>query len=307
VRQSSPIIQIGGWNAVLLAGFIGIVGVPLGLITPTTFTFLNIPIWSWFNILAWRKRRYKWGRVVTPLVPDGIPGAQVYLYDLSHYNRLVDRTLTDKLGQYGFLTPPGKYAMKVVHPAYTFPSKVDFSGYHGAAFEIDERSGMIQTDIPLDPATPKSIVANAFRSVVLSVRGLRRVLLVVGSLLTIYNFTQPGFVVLNLLFLAYYTYLWIDEFRSSKKRRHLLTIRNAQNQPIPFSLVRIKTAENKVVFNRASDALGRVFILVPAGNYTLEIVTPSHEGQPARITHQLLSLPEGYLEKALTLRLREDQ
>jgi hypothetical protein len=287
----------------LLTGMSTLTGATSGVITLSTvfanFTsFLNQ---IWYNLLSWRKKKYAKGRVFAAWSNKGIRGANVLLYQGDNYQRLIDRTVTNGEGRYGFYVAPGTYMIKVTHPGYSFPSRLDQDGYHGKPFTVKE-SGVIAQDIPTDPTKSKYKFVQVVESLFLRLQLVRRPLLGLGALVTILNLVN-AINIINLFFLAYYAYLIAEEFKQHKKLQHVLKVVDANGQPAGFAVVRLTKEDGQIVFSRATDATGRVFLVAPKGKYTLEIATSSNVVGESSKKKQELNLPNGTLDHSLTLKL----
>ncbi len=280
--------------------------IPLTFGGPTFSTLTNIftsianwPNW-WFNLLSWRKRKYQWGRVVSSLTLTGINNAQVVLYDLTKYNRVIDRAITQKDGQFGFLVPPGTYGLRISRAGYSFPSHLRHDGYHGTPFKISQEQ-TIQLDAPVDPIQIKLLAWQRLEALCLKLELIRLPLLGIGTVLTIINLIG-AISLLNLLFLAYYTNLWIWELRRNRETRQLLTVKTANGTPVPFAVVRLLNKEGHVLLTKATDSQGKAFILTKQGSYTLSITPPSGATTFAPVTKQVI-LEKGYLVQPLVFEV----
>jgi hypothetical protein len=250
-------------------------------------------------LFSWRKKQRKGGRIYIALTNQPLGGARILLYQEKNYQRIIDQTISDKNGQFGFLADPGAYQIRVTRAGYTFPSKLEGDAYHGQTFTMHE-SGIVQLEIPLDPRAPKRTILRRLEAGLHKLQLMRRPLLVIGSSVALFSLVQ-GVTLVNLIFFAYYTYLWVEEVRKTRELRHILKVQNAKNDPLPFAIVRLRRHDGTIAFAKVADALGRVFVLAPKGSYQLEVVSQARSGDKANIYSQPLELPSGVLTRPLSI------
>lgn len=255
----------------------------------------------WINVASKRKRVDEWGRVVSSLTNDGIAHAAVAIYDFDRYGKLVERTVTDTAGRFGFLTPvSGKYTLRVYHPAYSFPARLTHDGYHGELLTIDAEKA-VQFDIPLDPVQLHARFYQQLERAYAQLEVLRLPLLILGTMMSIANLIAAANIV-NFLLMAYYVGLWIWEMQHRHTARHTLVVTDSTGKPLAFAIVRLINEARETVLTKATDAQGRVLTLAPQGNYTLDI-TPSGDHSAMRHVAIPLALTHGVLQKEMRIQL----
>ncbi len=106
-----------------------------------------------------RKKRTPWGVVYNAVSKKMVGRAIVRLWDAKS-GRLVDTVVTDAQGIFKLTPKKGQYVIKVVHPEFTYPSKLVASSdtdsgfsniYKGEVIEIKEDNELLTISIPLDP------------------------------------------------------------------------------------------------------------------------------------------------------------
>jgi hypothetical protein len=110
-----------------------------------------------FTQLGLRNRRRYWGTVYDSRTKQPLDPAIVELID-TKTNKVVQTSITDLLGRFGFLDKSGKYRIAVKKTNYTFPSKLitgETDGmfekiYRGDYIEIKQGAGLLAPNIPMD-------------------------------------------------------------------------------------------------------------------------------------------------------------
>jgi hypothetical protein len=254
-----------------------------------------------FNVVSWRKKgAKKWGKVGSSVSLKGIPGVSVALYDVKNYNRIVDRTLTDNQGEYGFLAEPGVYKIAVSHPKFHFPSKFLGDGYRGESIELSS-DGVVDKNIMLDPNPLPSRFIGAKDTLIYLSETLRRPMLILGVMFTLYNLSH-GISLVQGFYVAYYFALVVMEVVHVKESHNVLTATDSEGNPVGFAVLRIIDKEGKMVFSKATTSHGKALVRVPQGIYTLEVIPPSVEPN-LKALKMPLNLTKGLSAKSLTIKL----
>jgi hypothetical protein len=218
-----------------------------------------------FQLFAWWQRK-KYGKVVSSVDGKPINGVLVRLYDHTT-NRAVGEHVTDATGSYGFLVKPGTYSLSIVHPDYTLAPQAQ-----GMITVTEE--GVVDQLLPVDPIHfPAALLS--FRegmSIVFSLIHLP--LLILGTLAVVISLiTQITLV--GVIVGLYYAALWIWEGLRLKLSQRLVTITAPDTTPVAFAIVRLKDRQGTIITTRASSPNGKVLLLAPRGNYTIELIPPA--------------------------------
>jgi hypothetical protein len=212
----------------------------------------------------------------------------------SNQNKLVTTVVTDKLGRYDVLLPPGAYRIEVSKPQYRFPSQIvtttvdgEFSRVYqpNKGFDVQEQ-GVLIPQIPVDPVNVKRDWELSFgvRSVWLAIQRvghyLATPLLIVGLLSSIaLVYAVPG-KPLNWLIVALYVVLLASQltFRAKVVKAWGVVYDLATNAVLPLTAIQlIDPAYNKVVTSRLTDYEGRFSFLPEPGQYVVKASKPGYE------------------------------
>ena len=127
----------------------------------------NIPdVWwallrFWYGllgVLGLRKKRRRWGTVYDSRSKQPLDPVIVELIDYNS-KRVVEQSISDINGRFGFLDKVGKYFISAKKTNYLFPSKIITGGtdiiyenlYHGEVITVNDKKDVITPNIPMDP------------------------------------------------------------------------------------------------------------------------------------------------------------
>jgi len=245
---------------------------------PNFFQALNFLGFGIFN----RKKRKEWGVVYDSQTKVPIPLALVEIAD--KFGRVLDKSVTDKDGRYGFFVPAGEYYIRVTRNDFRFPSD-DVTGidplygsvYNGGLVGIKEED-IVKFDIPIDPININlREIAEKKINYLYAWRGkigmfLIEAIFYFGLVFTIFN--QVYFPsALNMIFLFIYLIISVASLMMKTKKLGILMDVHG-GKPIPFATIRVfekkgglKTRKGFVV----TDMLGRYYQLIQNGEYDLQI------------------------------------
>jgi len=274
-----------GQTAIAAMGAIGVASM-MGAMAASSSSLVSLPNFlRAANFLGFRifsgKRRKKWGTIYDSRTKMPIPLALVEVVD--NFGRILDKSVTDKDGRYGFLAAAGEYRIQVTRNDFSFPSKEIVSKdplygnvYTGGTIKVD-KDDVLKVDIPIDPVNiDLREVAQRKINFLYTVWG-RIVMFIVdsafylGLALTVFN--QIYFPsTLNLIFLSLYFALSLSEvFNRARKFGVLL---DGLGKPIPFASIRIFEKKGEMLSRAGfvvTDMLGRYYRLVHNGEYSLQI------------------------------------
>ncbi len=243
-----------------------------------------------------RRKRKPWGTVYDSVTKRPLDPAYVIL---QKEGEEVSDAITDLDGRFGFFVPSGRYSINAAKTNYAFPSKklenkdhdeMYVSIYHGDVVENAE-GGVITRNIPLDPVNFdwnefEKNKKNLFRLYSEKERKWKRGFDFVyrfgflGALLAAYfngNYFNYAFVVFYFLINIYQTFFIT--------KRIAVTMKYAgTNEPIPYSIIRLFSAETGIeVKSVVSDHLGRFYMLVGQGKYYAVIDAKQSDASYKRI------------------------
>jgi hypothetical protein len=216
-----------------------------------------------------RKKRVTWGRVIMSTNSRGIGGALVSLFDIKT-GRLVDRTVSDALGIYGFYADPGKYRLAVTRSGYNFPSKLMPYGYQGTAFTVESINGTIALDVPMDLSEYADDIYQSFSWFIYVLAIFRRPLIALSLVVSLIAFISTP-MVLSFMMLAIITYLtWREGKRWYYVQCRLSSV-DKKNTPLPYVQIIIRSKEK--IERRLTNNRGQTYIEIPQGSYEVIMAT----------------------------------
>jgi hypothetical protein len=231
-----------------------------------------------------RKKRKPWGTVYDSVTKRPLDPAYV---TITKDGVEVSDAITDLDGRFGFFVPPGKYTLTAGKTNYSFPSsklagkdkdELYESLYQGN--EVENKEGeVIMKNIPLDPVTFdwnefEKNKQNLFRLYSEKEKKWKMAFDYVykvgffGALLAaIFNGNY-----LNYMFVVFYGVINIYQTFFIKKRMAVSLKYAGTNEPIPYSIVKLFSAEaGNQVKSVVSDQLGRFYLLVGPGKYYMTV------------------------------------
>jgi hypothetical protein len=228
-------------------------------------------------------------RVYASVIPIGAEGSHP-----SNQSKLVTTVVTDKLGRYDVLLPPGTYRLEVSKPQYQFPSQIVTTTIDGEFNRVYQPNKGLNVQeqviaipqVPVDPVNAQRDWELSFgvRKVWLAVQRvghyLATPLLLVGMLSSIaLVYALPG-KPLNWLIVGLYALLLASQLKLRGKaiRAWGVVYDLATNAVLPLTTIQlIDPSYNKVVTSRLTDYQGRFSFLPEPGNYVVKASKPGYE------------------------------
>lgn len=254
--------------------------------TVTSFSDIYLLLVRGLGLLLglFRKKRKPWGTVYDSVTKRPLDPAYV---TITKDGVEISDAITDLDGRFGFFVPPGKYTLTAGKTNYSFPSK-NLAGkdkdelydslYQGD--EVENKEGeVVMRNIPLDPVTFdwnefQKNKQNLFR--LYSEKEKRWKIAFdyvykigfLGALLAaIFNGNY-----LNYTFVIFYALINIYQTFFIAKRTAVALKYAGTNEPIPYSIVKLFSAEaGNQVKSVVSDHLGRFYLLVGPGKYYMTV------------------------------------
>lgn len=291
--------------------------VPLGSVTSWYDIYLIIlrALGALSGYLGIRKKHRPWGTVYDAVTKQPIDPAYV---TIETAGKEISSAITDIDGRYGFFLPPGTYTLKAGKTHYQFPS-AKLAGrtadelygnlYFGEPFMTTPEE-VIDRNVPLDPigfdwneftkSQSTTLVANAKKELVRA--RIHKSVYAVGLLTAVGSAVYvPSWLSLGLLsayiLLAVFERLW-------GVRRHVRTITwSDTNLPIPYAIVRLSIPDlNQEVKHVVADGLGRFYVLVRPGIYSLSIEEKQSDGSYKKVYQSPpTNLPNGTWDNDIKL------
>jgi hypothetical protein len=268
--------------------------------------------WSLFLIAFGIKRRERpWGTVYDSITKKPLDPVKIELIDQE--GKVVSTAVTDHEGRYGFLVPPGMYAIRPHKDGYIFPSlvlghltrdEIYLDLYFGKYFEIKKEGEVIAKNIPMDPiqVDKKSQTENEHR--ILSFFSKRNIVLIriadalfiVGLIVAIVAVIITP-IIYNFIILILYALMLVFKFKGITQAQ-LGYINDSQTgSPVTNAILHVFSATlgNEVV-QKVTDNQGRFYCLVPNGQYYITIETKNTTGNYVQIYESLpLSVKKGII------------
>ncbi len=245
------------------------------LLTSPLISLINYLLYLFTSLLSYLgiyKHSRKWGRILDSASKKPIAGAVVQLYE-TEFNRLIQTTVSDKLGRFSFLTKPGDYFIKVTKEDYTYPSVIFRQGYHGEVIRL-KQYGKMNLEIYIDFKT---------QTLATKIKVLNKILFVLRyvtiPLLVLGTFLSAVFVIatarpLDIIVFCSYGLIWIVEALKLFQVRsvgHIYAV--TSNKPLDLSIVRLfDESTGRLITTQVSDSMGRFSILAKQGVYRLTVL-----------------------------------
>ncbi|MFO0704770.1 MAG: carboxypeptidase-like regulatory domain-containing protein [Candidatus Andersenbacteria bacterium] len=240
--------------------------------------------------ILFRKRRRAWGVVYNALSKRPLDLAIVRLLQedgLRGQTQHVFATrVTDRLGRYQFLVPPGRYRLAVAKPGFTFPSRllggtrrddVFTALNYGEPLSLATR-GLIQSNLPLDPPqtvpSPALILRRASKHTAHAVIAYLGLILGIIAVVVAHTWLAYSLMLLHILVFALFWRL----ARGRKPEPWGTVFDRATQAPLPRAVVRIHDAHyNRILEQQVSDGAGRFGFLVGRSTYYLDAIKPGYQ------------------------------
>ncbi|HEY1074939.1 MAG TPA: DNRLRE domain-containing protein, partial [Patescibacteria group bacterium] len=249
-----------------------------GTLTRGALHRLSLLIKWWRNLPNLRyalthpvKKGSTWGRVMSSLTMQGISRARIWLLN-GKTGAIVAQTSSDEHGFFGFSAPAGSYKVKVTHGAYAFPSAIMPFGYRGDLVRVEGANKVVQLDLPMDPAELTDRSFQRMKGWLERFALLRLPLLLILTVFLGLSFLERT-TTLQFLAVLLVAYLWWEEWKNIHDAKILARLVDAQNKAVPFALVHFKNSYGRVYSRSVTDNHGEFRAIVPAGVYSLHIIT----------------------------------
>ncbi len=269
------------------------------LTATTIIPYLLYWLLQFLQALGMRKKAKPWGVVFNSQTGQPISFAVVRIYE-KQYNRMLQRSVSDREGRYGFLAKPGEYYIVASKSGYTFPPKQKVAGFYekiylGASFKIETKDQSIVFNIPLEPVTANALAINIWVWLVRINKFLQKLripLLVAGFLFALFMCIS-NYHIIYLLSLLLYLLIGVLEYLRTLKARPYGVVSDIFNHPLDMAMVRIyKKSNNQLVETDVTDSVGRFRFMVNPGIYYLTAAKPGYLDFKSHLM---------YLEKEKTL------
>lgn len=246
-----------------------------------------------------KKRKNDWGLVYDADNGLAIPNALITLHD-ADTKRLIETTISNKEGRYGFIARKGKYFIKVKKQNYEIASSNIVvrqglkyqNNYFGETIIISEEEQVILANIPmrsLDSLNNNAKKVNILSTVEKYLIIFNWPLISLGTIVSVLAlYYSPNIV--NLIILIIYIPLWIFQIDHRKKIKAFgLVLDSADMKPVDLALIRVfNQSNNMLVRTVASDLKGHYAVLVSKGRYDIHCNKPGFTSSP--ITDKVINM-----------------
>lgn len=216
------------------------------------------------------RRRRRWGIVRSN--QTGLPLGGVFIELLDQSGKVINKTMTDKTGRYGFLVDqPGSYQIQINNPLYQRYWSQPIVVTDPARDIIDESITLVPVDQELTKRLSK---ISQVLKVAKALNYLHWPLMIFGSGLAIYVYYQDPNLI-KALILALYSFLWLSKLLEIEYRRpYGIVVDAVTGAPQDFSVVQISSDpdvshKTAVVRSTITDSQGRFLFIVKPEIYHL--------------------------------------
>ncbi|MDD3497922.1 MAG: BspA family leucine-rich repeat surface protein [Candidatus Moranbacteria bacterium] len=255
-----------------------------------------------------KKERY-WGVVFDSFTKHPIKNVGVFLLDRER-ERIVDQTVTDDQGRYGFLiSKDGEYELMIKKSGYKIEMKKKKDRLYGNLYtgpQFFESKNIIKLNISLncegfDWSRFAVKVINQYNSFSAKlVKYTLDVFFVTGfSFSTYAAFIYPSTI--NIIILAAYIFFLVYRIIKRNKNQFGTVTSKDTGKPLPFTVLEVydPMANQRIAFT-VSDILGRYYLLINNGSYILKVKAVNTEGETFE-GQDKISVENGVLKESISI------
>lgn len=231
-----------------------------------------------------------WGVVFDSRSSQPVPFAVVRLYDAIS-KKLIQTSVTDLDGRYGFPPEEGTFNMQVSHDEYIFPSRLtetDIGGgkenlYAGGEFSLKGNTA-IDFSIPLDS---KDLKLQIGKDLFLLIKSRLKKFFLEGNIYLTVSMLILNIILLlvqysTLSFVLFVVYLVMSILmilvRLKKPRTWGKVFDSVTNAAVSTAFVKLFSEDGKkLVDTKITDSKGRFSFFVPKGNYQLLVAVQNYK------------------------------
>ncbi len=261
------------------------------------------------GVFGLRRRRMPWGTVYDAVTKRPLDPAYV---SALRWGKEYKSVITDIDGRFGFLLPPGIYALSANKTHYQFPStrlrgrsEDEFYDklYFGEEIVVGEGE-LVSKNIPMDPIgfdwnefvkNKSNFVKYHSHREQLRSRIFNTFYILGFSVACITLIVSPAWF--NVVVVAIYCSI-LGSTLYWRERHKVITVRNSQTgEPVPFAIIRFSIpGVTDTVAKVVSDELGRFYQLLRPGDYTISVEEPQEDGSYKKVfTSEVIHMPTGML------------
>ncbi len=262
-----------------------------------------------FGLITWQKRRRPWGVVYDSVTKEPLDPAFVQLFTAE--NKVLQESITDLDGRYGFLAPEGRYTLVVNKSNYVFPSSyrpllgedVLYSNlYYGEEFTVVDT---VVHDIPMDPVgrdwnqeeKMRTKQTHFFRPFDVYIITILDTVFYLGFLALSLQFFFVQSAVTGVLLAGYVVLLYL---RIKGGKPILYGVLSKNNIPLAYAIIRV-LKKGYEVGHKVADGYGRYAVLVAPGKYTVRIEERLGQDLYRTVYEHDVSATAGIINKSLKI------
>jgi hypothetical protein len=230
-----------------------------------------------------RARRRYWGTVYDSRTKQPIDPAIVELVDATS-GEVVEQSVTDLLGRFGFLDQRGRYYIKARKTHYIFPSKLITGGtdsifdnvYRGELIEITKPNDLLVPNIPMDSVAfdwnqqEKQKIIKFHPTLELVIQTVLSTLFWLGFAFIIFNFISDQSVTNGLFTSLYIMLAVLNKFIPSRKLWGRVVSENIDTSGLLLE-ISPKQIPQVIVARAMTNKEGKFFLKTSKGRYILRI------------------------------------
>lgn len=240
-------------------------------------------VFSLLTLLGLRARRHYWGTVYDSRTKQPIDPAIVDLID-NATGKVLDQSVTDLYGRFGFLNKQGKYHITARKTHYIFPSQTVFGTndyifdnvYHGELIEISKPDDILVPNIPMDQVAfdwnqqEKQKIIKFHSTLEFTVQIILNILFWIGFLFVFFDFAlKPNF--LSGLFVAVYlVFIALRKFTPNRRLWGKVVSKKINTSGLLLEISPRKIPQ-VVVAKTTTAKGGKFFLKTSKGQYILRI------------------------------------
>lgn len=241
-------------------------------------------VFSWFGI----GKKKTWGIVFDSITKQPLDPVVVSLKDIQ--GKVLQTSITDMEGRYGFIAAPGFYNLEAHKADYVFPSEklagktsdgVYEDLYFGGTFQVSEEGEIITKNIPLDAVNfnwneYEKARLGLNKSLSQKLQKYSTAIFIGGFILSIIAvFIAPiiwNYIVLGL-------YVLMGTLQALGLPRHSGSVLTKDNQPLSFGIMRVySVALQKEMKKVVLDNFGNYYCLIRSGEYYVTFESRNPDG-----------------------------
>lgn len=251
---------------------------------------LQVPVRAAQLVLSWFGvgKKKTWGIVFDSITKQPLDPVIVSLKDAQ--GKIVQTSITDMEGRYGFIAAPGFYSLEAHKADYVFPSEkltgkisdgVYEELYFGGIFQVLEEGEIITKNIPLDAVNfnwneYEKARLGLSKSFSQKIQKYSTLIFVLGFILSIVAvFILP--IIWNYIVLGLYIVMGI--LQALGLPRHSGSVFTKDGQPLSFGIMRVYSVTlQKEMKKVVLDNLGNYYCLIRSGEYYVTFESRNPDG-----------------------------